>query len=88
MPEPREPMAPPEPDCTCCGWPGSVCAARRAAARVRLRRWLTLAWAGAGAIATVLLACLDGPTTVGTVAAAVWGASAGIELALILWGAK
>jgi hypothetical protein len=81
-------MAPPEPVCACHGWPGSVCDARAAAASIRFRRWFALAWCAGGAIATVLLALLRGPTVAGTFAAVAWGGCVGIALSRLLGGGR
>ena len=86
MPEPREPLVPPEPVCEFHGLSGSVCDARKAAARVRFRRWLALAWCVGGAFATVLLAWLRGPTVACTIAAVVWGGCVGIAISRALRG--
>lgn len=91
MPEPREPMMPLEPVCTCHGWPGSVCDKRAASARERLGRLVARAcvagWAGAAG-ALVASAYLRQPTALGTLAAALCGASSGVSVVLLLFGGR
>jgi hypothetical protein len=87
VPEPREPVMPPEPVCDMHGLPWSECERRTAAARARfgwIVAWaLAAGWAGA-AVALVARAFLREPTALLALAAALCGACSGISTALLL----
>lgn len=67
MPEPREPITPPEPACDCHGWPGSVCDARQAATTALFGRvfYLVLALAAALNVAVGFLGQPSGTNVLG-----------------------
>ncbi len=87
MPEPREPMVPPELRCACHGWPGSVCDKRAAVARVRFWRfvaWATVAACAGATAALVARGFLRGPSALDTLAATVAAACGGASATLLL----